>query len=123
VDELADAPWVLDPAGTAPGRWARSLCHGAGFEPDVRFVSPDYLLHVHLVETGHAMALLPDLLWTERRADVGLVDLPGHPRRRLYTGVRTGAAGHPAVRAFREALRAGLEAARIRGRRTIPDPA
>src|SRR4051794_3674959 len=49
--ELAGAPWVLDPAGTAPGRWAGALCHGARFEPDVRFVSPDYLLHVHLVET------------------------------------------------------------------------
>jgi DNA-binding transcriptional LysR family regulator len=108
--DLAEAPWVLDPADTDPGRWARDLCRAAGFEPDVRFDSPDYLLHVHLVETGHAVALLPDLLWTARRADVRLVALPGHPTRRLYTGVRRGAAGHPAVRAFRAALRSALPA-------------
>jgi DNA-binding transcriptional LysR family regulator len=102
--ELSAAPWVLDPAGTAPGRWARGLLRAAGFEPDVRFDSPDLLLHVHLVETGHAVALLPDLLWTDRRADVRLHELPGRPTRRLFTGIRRGTAGHPAVRAFREAL-------------------
>jgi DNA-binding transcriptional LysR family regulator len=106
--DLAGAPWVLDPAGSPPGRWARALCRDAGFEPDVRFDSPDYLLHVHLVETGHALALLPDLLWTDREADLQLVELPGRPARRLYTGVRRGAAGHPAVRAFRHSLRAAV---------------
>jgi DNA-binding transcriptional LysR family regulator len=103
--DLAGAPWVLDPADSPPGRWARALCRGAGFEPDVRFDSPDYLLHVHLVETGHAVALLPDLLWTDRDADLQLVHLPRRPTRRLFTGVRRGAAGHPAVRAFRASLR------------------
>jgi DNA-binding transcriptional LysR family regulator len=106
--DLAGAPWVLDPVGSPPGRWARALCRDAGFEPDVRFDSPDYLLHVHLVETGHALALLPDLLWTDREADLQLVELPGRPARRLYTGVRRGAAGHPAVRAFRHSLRAAV---------------
>lgn len=105
---LAGAPWVLDPADSPPGRWARALCRGAGFEPDVRFDSPDYLLHVHLVETGHAVALLPDLLWTDRDADLRLVHLPGRPKRRLFTGVRRGAAGHPAVSAFRASLRAAV---------------
>jgi DNA-binding transcriptional LysR family regulator len=108
--DVADAPWVLDPAGSPPGRWARMLCRGAGFEPDVRFDSPDYLLHVHLVQTGHAVALLPDLLWTDRDADLHLVELPGRPTRRLFTGVRRGAAGHPAVRAFRRSLRAAIQA-------------
>ena len=104
--DLSAAPWVMDPASSSPGRWQRAMCHAARFKPDVRFVSPDYLLHVHLVETGHAVAMLPDLLWTERRSTVQRVELPGRPRRRLYTGVRTGAAAHPAVRAFRESLRA-----------------
>ncbi len=60
---------------------------------------------MHLVETGHAVALLPDLLWTDRTADLRLVTLPGRPTRRLLTGVRRGAVGHPAVRAFRQSLR------------------
>jgi DNA-binding transcriptional LysR family regulator len=108
--ELAGAPWVLDPPDTGPGRWARGLLRAAGFEPDIRFDSPDLLLHVHLVETGHAVALLPDLLWTQRRADVRLQELPGRPTRRLYTGIRRGTAAHPAVRAFRAALAHALPA-------------
>jgi DNA-binding transcriptional LysR family regulator len=102
--DLAGVPWVLDPADTPPGRWARRLLSGTGAEPDVRFDSPDYLLHVHLVENGSALAMLPDLLWTFRRPAVQLVPLPGRPTRRLLTGVRRGSAAHPAVRAFRAAL-------------------
>jgi DNA-binding transcriptional LysR family regulator len=109
LDDLADAAWVFDPPSTAAGRWARSLCRAAGFEPDVRFESPDYLLHLHLVETGHAVALLPDLLWTVRSTTARLVELPGRPTRRLYTAVRTGAGGHPAVGAFRNALATALQ--------------
>jgi DNA-binding transcriptional LysR family regulator len=102
---LAGAPWVLDPPTTYAGRWARLACRSAGFEPDVRFVSSDLLLHVHLVRTGHAVALLPDLLGP---AD-GLrrVRLPDHPRRRLFTAVRRGTDAHPRVRAFRAALSPG----------------
>ena len=108
---LAEVPWVLDPADTMPGQLARALCRSAGFEPDVRFESHDLLLQVHLVETGHAAALLPDLLFTDRRADIRLCHLPGRPRRHLYTVVRAGAANHPALRAFRSALRYGLRLA------------
>lgn len=110
--DLAGAPWVLDPADTSPGRWARTLCRTAGFEPDARFESTDLLLHVHLVETGHAVAVLPDLLWTERRPAVQLLPLPGAPRRRLFTQVRRGATRHPAVRAFQAALRYALDGTR-----------
>jgi DNA-binding transcriptional LysR family regulator len=109
LGELAELPWVLDPMETAPGQWQRNLLRGGGFEPDVRFESPDLLLAIHLVETGHAAAILPGLLLTaDRRPGMRLVHLPGRPHRRLTTGVRAGAARHPAVRAFREALRAGL---------------
>ena len=36
--------------------------------------------------------------------------LPGHPRRKLTTGVRAGADRDPAVRAFRAALGAAIRA-------------
>ena len=110
--DMADAPWILDPAGTAPGDWARTLCRTAGFEPDVRFEIPDLLLQVHLVETGHAVALLPDLLWHDRAHALRLHHLPGRPHRRLFTGVRRGATDHPSSRAFRNALAHGLQLAR-----------
>ncbi|MFI5490982.1 LysR substrate-binding domain-containing protein [Actinoplanes sp. NPDC051859] len=103
--DLAGAPFVFDPDSVTPGRWARHLCRGAGFEPDVRFQSGDLLLQLRLVETGHAVAFVPDLLWTDRApGGLELHHLPGRPRRRLYTGVRSGSAGHPAIRAFRAAL-------------------
>lgn len=110
--DLADVPWVLDPAHTIPGQWARTLCRSAGFEPDVRFESRDLLLQVLLVETGHAVALLPDLLWTDRPHSLRLHRLPERPHRRLFTGVRSGATARPGVRAFRAGLRHGLDLAR-----------
>lgn len=109
LDQLAGAPFVFDPVTVGPGQWARATCRAAGFEPDVRFESGDLLLQVRLVETGHAVAFLPDLLWTDRSpGPVALHHLPGRPRRRLFTGVRSGAGGQPRVGAFREALRGAL---------------
>ena len=40
LPDLADVPWILDPASTAPGQWARDTCRAAGFEPDVRYAVP-----------------------------------------------------------------------------------
>jgi DNA-binding transcriptional LysR family regulator len=109
LGELIDVPWALDPDDVPAGRWGRTLCRSAGFEPDIRFASPDLLLQIHLVETGHAVALLPGLLLgTDRGHDMRVCRLPGRPHRRLITGVRAGAARHPAARAFRAALRQGL---------------
>lgn len=111
LDQLAGAPFIFDPADLAPGQWARNMCRSAGFEPDVRFASGDLVLQVRLVETGHAVAFLPDLLWTDRAPDtVVLHHLPGRPHRRLFTGVRSGAGRQPAVQAFREALRSTVTA-------------
>ena len=112
--DLADVPWVLDPADDAPGQWAHAVCRSAGFEPDTRFATPDLLLQVHLVEKGHAAALLPGLLLDTDSATghaMRISRLPGRPHRRLLTGVRTGSSRHPAVRAFRNALKQGLRQA------------
>jgi DNA-binding transcriptional LysR family regulator len=107
--ELADVPWATDPADIPAGQWARTLCRSAGFEPDVRFSTPDLLLQIRLVEKGHAAALLPGLLLdTDGSHTIRVSRLPGRPHRKLMTGVRTGAARHPAVRAFRSALKQGL---------------
>ncbi|MEV6777369.1 LysR substrate-binding domain-containing protein [Streptomyces syringium] len=105
VGTPADHPWVMEPEGTPARRWAMALCREAGWEPDVRYESTDMLLHLRLVEQGHAAALLPDLLWCGRKPTVPLLELPGGRRsRRLFTVVRGGSSRHPAVRACREAL-------------------
>ena len=104
--DLAGVPWIFDPADTAPGLWARNACREAGFEPDVRYVASDLLLQIHLAETGHAAAVIPGLLLAAvPRPAARIVPLPGRPHRRLTTGVRAGAARHPAIHAFRDTLR------------------
>ena len=104
--DLAGIPWILDPPDTASGQWARNACRAAGFEPDVRYAGPDLLFEIRMAETGHAAAVIPGLLLSAvPRPRARIQRIPGHPHRRLTTGVRAGAARHPAIRAFREALR------------------
>ncbi|SCE93399.1 DNA-binding transcriptional regulator, LysR family [Micromonospora viridifaciens] len=103
---LADHPWVMEPEGTSARHWAMTLCRTAGFEPDVRFETTDLLLHLRLVEQGHAAAFLPDLVWSGQPPTVALRQLPrGQRTRRVFTVVRRGRSQHPAVQACRDALR------------------
>lgn len=102
--DLADVPWALDPISTPTGAWARALCRRAGFEPRVRFDSPDPLVHAHLVRSGLAAAFMPALLAPDHLAGIDLIGLPGEPHRVLHTAARTGRSAHPAVIAFRSAL-------------------
>ncbi|WP_030607757.1 LysR substrate-binding domain-containing protein [Streptomyces sclerotialus] len=102
---LADHPWVMEPEGTTARHWAMTLCRDAGFEPDVRFETTDLLLHLRLVEQGHAAAFLPDLVWRGHPPTVALRKLPrGRRTRRVFTVVRRGGSRHPAVLAYRDAL-------------------
>ncbi|MGP9744584.1 LysR family transcriptional regulator [Brachybacterium sp. AOP29-B2-41] len=105
---LSEAPWALDPSGSRTGIWARTYLRQAGLEPRVRFTTPDPLLQVHLVRTGHAVAFVPGIIASEHLGGTRVVRLPGDPHRSLYTAARAGAAGHPSLLAFRAAL---LEAA------------
>lgn len=105
ITDTVHAPWALETAGSAPGRWARAYCRAAGFEADVRFDGIDLLTHVQLVRTGSAVSLLPALLGPQRTAGIRLVPLPDTPHRRLFTLSRHARAGHPAVIAIRDALR------------------
>jgi DNA-binding transcriptional LysR family regulator len=102
--DLSDAPWVLEPPGNQARTWADRVCRLAGFEPKVAFESEDLLVHIKLAETGHAVAILPDLVWRALEPPAMLVDLPGNPSRTLFTAVRLGAAEHPATRLIRQRL-------------------
>ena len=104
IGEARGAPWVMEPAGVASRHWAEQACRQAGFEPDVRFETADLQAQIQLVESGIAVALLPDLLWTGRTPTVQLRDLAGAPRRTVFTSVRQASAHSPAVVAVRAAL-------------------
>jgi DNA-binding transcriptional LysR family regulator len=71
----------------------------------VRFETADLQAHVRLIQTGHAVALLPDLIWQGTpRASVELVPLDGDPRRTVFTSARRASSAHPSVTAVRDAL-------------------
>lgn len=106
VTDLADADWVMEPAGSRAREWAERICRAAGFVPKVRYESPDMVVHERLVRGGHAVAFLPDLLWVETLPTVGLHRLPDSGYRDIICSVRAGTSDNPAVTAATSALHA-----------------
>jgi DNA-binding transcriptional LysR family regulator len=107
IQVLADAAstaWVMEPRGTASRHWAEQRCREAGFEPDVRFETADLQAHIRLIESGNAVALLPDLVWAGRTPSVRLVPLAGDPVRTVFTSVRAASRDRPAIEAVRQIL-------------------
>ncbi|MFD9099302.1 LysR family transcriptional regulator [Streptomyces collinus] len=103
--DMANRPWVMEPEGTDARFWSMALCRAAGFEPDVRYESPDLLVHLSLVEDGQAAAFLPSLMCWAYRPAVPVAVLPSHQNKRtIFTTVRRGSGRHPAVEAIRQAL-------------------
>lgn len=104
LEEARNMPWVMEPRGTASRHFAEQLCRSTGFEPDVRYETADLQAHIRLVESGNAVALIPDLVWAGRDTSCRLLDLPAKPRRTIFTAQRLSGAASPAARAFRETL-------------------
>ena len=102
--DVARSAWVMEPRGTASRHFAEQLCRQAGFEPDVRFETADLQAHIRLIESGHAVALLPDLVWGGREPGIRLLGLPGAPRRTVFTSAREASVGRPGIMACRDAL-------------------
>ncbi|WP_293695398.1 LysR family transcriptional regulator [uncultured Agrococcus sp.] len=109
LEDAATIPWVMEPRGAASRHWAEQLCRVAGFEPDVRYETADLQAHVRLVESGHAVAVLPDLVRVDRATSFRTVALDGNPHRTILTATREAASESPAVRAVRAALAAAVE--------------
>ena len=109
LDGASGIPWVMEPRGTASRHFAEQLCRTAGFEPDVRYETADLQAQIRLVESGNAVALIPDLVWAGRSTSCRLVELPGRPRRTIFTAQRLAGALSPAARAFRQTLERAAE--------------
>ncbi len=104
IGDAAGLPWVMEPAGAASRHWAEQVCRTAGFEPDVRYQTDDLQTHIALIEEGHAVAILPDLMSARRKPLVRSVGLPGSPRRTVFTATRSSLAATPAITAVRACL-------------------
>ncbi|MEZ5213784.1 MAG: LysR substrate-binding domain-containing protein [Microbacterium sp.] len=101
----------MEPIGSAAREWAVQQCRAAGFEPDVRFELADLGAHVALIAAGHAVGMLPDLLWAGADAPVTLTDLPGSPVREIFAASRRASSSRPGIRLVRDALDAAFAAA------------
>ena len=112
LTDWREHPWVMEPEGTAARSWTVQQCRAAGFEPDVRFESADLTAHVRLIAAGHAVGMLPDLIWAGVGAaaepPVDLHDLPGGPLREIFTATRESAVDRVGVRAVQAALEASF---------------
>jgi DNA-binding transcriptional LysR family regulator len=104
LEDAASWPWVMEPAGTASRQWATQVCRSAGFEPDVRFETADLVAHIRLIQSGNAVGILPDLVWSGTEPTVRLLGLPGAPERTVFSAARRSSAGRPGVVAVRTAL-------------------
>ncbi|HWS36435.1 MAG TPA: LysR substrate-binding domain-containing protein, partial [Actinoplanes sp.] len=104
LDTARHMPWVMEPHGAASRHFAEQVCRRAGFEPDVRYETADLQAHMRLVESGNAVALIPDLIWAGRGTPARLLQLDGAPHRTIFTAQRTSGSASPAARAFRGIL-------------------
>jgi len=104
LEALARRAWVMEPRGTAARRWALEQCRAAGFEPDVRFEIADLTAQVRLIAAGHAVGMLPDLVWAGAVPPVRTRELPDSPVRELFTAARRATAQRSGILAIRSAL-------------------
>lgn len=102
--DCAELPWAVEPTWSRLGQWALNTCRAAGFTPRAVVETPDPLLHLELVRTGHAVSFVPGLIGAEYLEGIDVYALPGRPARTLYTEVRSGRERHPALLAVRRAF-------------------
>ncbi|WP_347037931.1 LysR family transcriptional regulator [Glutamicibacter halophytocola] len=106
LEHAATLPWVVEPDGAASRHWALQACRLAGFEPDLRYETADLQAHVELVQTGNAVAMLPDLVLRSNHSALRTVDLPGAPARTIFTAMRHSSTKSPGIQAVRNMLHA-----------------
>ncbi|WP_433789462.1 LysR family transcriptional regulator [Actinoplanes sp. CA-252034] len=102
LSDVSGAGWILASPGTLCHTATLRLCETAGFTPRARHRVDDFDTVLALVAAGQGVALVPQLATDRLPPGVRLLPLP--TRRRTRVAFRSGAAGHPAVRAFVDAL-------------------
>jgi DNA-binding transcriptional LysR family regulator len=106
LTEVAGERWIAGEEGTYFGRLAESLCHQAGFVPDILYRSSDSAVVAALVAAGHGIAFIPTLADLDRWPGITVKEVDAErAERHIVALVRTGSLGRPAVQAVLRALR------------------
>lgn len=109
TEDPSQVPWAMEPRQSDSFGWARNVCRAEGFEPRVRYESPDPYVHRRLVELGLAAAFLPVTVATGLDAGVRLAsELPEGLHRTHTVITRRGTESSPAVVACRAAIDAAF---------------
>jgi DNA-binding transcriptional LysR family regulator len=121
VRDLRAHAWGAGRQETIYGDGTRRLCNElAGFEPRIRHRANDMDILLGLVRVGRAVVFTPALLGGEEELGVAIRPIAEGPlTRKLYTAVRRGTAGRPALEAMRAALK---DAATRTGAGAAPGP-
>ncbi len=115
--ELADQPWIMGGAMGPCQATSLAACTGAGFSPDVRHRTGDWLATFALVAAGCGVALIPRLAVPAVLPEgIVLKSLGGaqRPSRHLYAAIRAGSDALPSLVPVLEAIE---ETARARASR------
>ncbi|GAB2600981.1 LysR substrate-binding domain-containing protein [Kribbella endophytica] len=107
VGSVADAEgvaWIAGTPGTACHAVTVHACQAAGYTPRIRHTADDFDAVLALVAAGQGVSLVPHLAAGSPPNGVTLVPLA--IRRRTSIAYRNGAARHPAIAAFVDAVRA-----------------
>ncbi|MGC4938937.1 LysR family transcriptional regulator [Kribbella sp. DT2] len=103
VADAEKAPWIAGTPGTACHAVTLHVCRSAGYTPRIRHTADDFDAVLALVAAGQGVSLVPQLAAGSPPEGVTLVPLA--IRRRTSVAYRGGAAGHPAIAAFVDAVR------------------
>jgi DNA-binding transcriptional LysR family regulator len=103
--DLADAPWVATPPGTACRAMVDRACREAGYVPGVPFHANDFGVLAAFVAQGLGVAMIPALALGAFGPDVVVRPVSDVAvARRLYVAARRGGLERPALAAMVEAL-------------------
>lgn len=110
--DLAEAPWISEPAGNPLGTALLHACRDAGFEPKIRHRAASIHVLVSLVGRGMGVGFVPRLALRGLPDEVVFAPVPGHtPTRSIVAATRPALAPRPAVAATLAALHAVADAA------------
>lgn len=82
IAQLKHVAWAMENTNTPPRTWVTNECRRSGFEPRVVCTSEDLAVQLHFVESGLAVALLPELALSNLSADVRRFPVDPGPQMR-----------------------------------------
>ena len=105
LQDLADAPWIAEPAVNPAARALLHSCRAVGFEPEIRFRVVSFAVIVGLVGQGLGVSIAPRLAVQGSASGVRFIEVPGSKlQRTVAAAVRPASRTRPAVRAVVDAL-------------------